>query len=231
MLALGATVPGVVVRLGDVHLSDPLAALLFGVAIVGAAFLLAWAAEVAQLDISAGLAIAVLALIAVLPEYAVGFVFAGKGGHAFKTFGAACQSKAAVAAGSQPPCSLALANMTGANRLLIGVGWSMVVFVAWRQYRKRGQRVTEVRLERSHSVELSFLALACGYSPDPAVQEDDQPDRRRRPRRHLRRSTASGCRRRRPRRRTWSGRPATSVASLSPGGERRSSPCWSWPRP
>jgi cation:H+ antiporter len=163
VLALAATLPGVVVRLGHIHLSDPVAALLFGVAIVGAAFLMAWAAEVAQLDISAGLAIALLALIAVLPEYAVGFVFAGKGGHAFKTFGAACQSKAAVAAGSQPPCSLALANMTGANRLLIGLGWSMVVFVAWRQYRKRGQRVTEVRLERSHSVEISFLALACGY--------------------------------------------------------------------
>jgi cation:H+ antiporter len=162
-LALGATVPGVVVRLSDIHLSDPVAALLFGVAIVGAAFLMAWAAEVAQLDISAGLAIAVLALIAVLPEYAVGFVFAGKGGHAFKTFGAACQSKAAVATGSQPPCSLALANMTGANRLLIGVGWSMVVFVAWRQYRKRGQLVREVRLARSHAVEISFLALACGY--------------------------------------------------------------------
>ena len=165
VLAVAATVPGVVLRLTDahVHLSDPLSALLFGIAIVGAAFLMAWAAEVAQLDISAGLAIAVLALIAVLPEYAVGFVFAGKGGHAFKTFGAACQSKAAVAAGSQPPCSLALANMTGANRLLIGLGWSMVVFVAWRQYRRRGQRVTEVRLERSHSVEISFLALACFY--------------------------------------------------------------------
>ena len=51
------------------------AALLFGLGIVGAAFLLSWAAETAQLDISAGLAAAVLALIAVLPEYAVDFVF------------------------------------------------------------------------------------------------------------------------------------------------------------
>jgi cation:H+ antiporter len=164
VLALGATLPGVVLRLSGAHVSDPLAATLLGVAIVGAAFLMAWAAEVAQLDISAGLAIAVLALIAVLPEYAVGFVFAGKGGHAYKAFGAACQSKAAVAAGSQPPCSLALANMTGANRLLIGVGWTMVMLVAWRQRRKRGERVKEVVLERSHSVELAFLALACGYS-------------------------------------------------------------------
>ena len=47
---------------------------MFGLAVVGAAFLLAWAAEVLQLDVSQGLALAVLALIAVLPEYAVDFV-------------------------------------------------------------------------------------------------------------------------------------------------------------
>ena len=50
---------------------------------MGAAFILSWAAEAAQLDISAGLAIAVLALIAVLPEYAVDFVFAWQGGNSF----------------------------------------------------------------------------------------------------------------------------------------------------
>ena len=65
-------------------LPHPLEAALFGLAIVGAAFILSWAAEVAQLDISAGLAIAVLALIAVLPEYAVDFVFAWQGGNSFE---------------------------------------------------------------------------------------------------------------------------------------------------
>ena len=66
------------------QLSHALEAVLFGLAIVGAAFLLSWAAEVAQLDISAGLALALLALIAVLPEYAVDFVFAWKGGQAVR---------------------------------------------------------------------------------------------------------------------------------------------------
>ena len=42
--------------------------------------MLAWGAEVIQLDISAGLALALLALIAVLPEYAVDFVFTWKAG-------------------------------------------------------------------------------------------------------------------------------------------------------
>ena len=114
----------------------PLEAFLFGLAIVGAAFMLSWAAEVAQLDISAGLAIAILALIAVLPEYAVDFVFASKGGESFAQTAARPVSRSTAA--RESPCSLALANMTGANRLLIGIGWSMVVFIAYYRLRKKG---------------------------------------------------------------------------------------------
>ena len=44
---------------------------LYGLAILGAAFLLSWTTEAAEVDISQGLAVAVLAFIAVLPEYAV----------------------------------------------------------------------------------------------------------------------------------------------------------------
>jgi cation:H+ antiporter len=165
-LAATVTVPGVVVRLAQPGLAHELEAVLFGLAIVGAAFLLAWGAEVAQLDISAGLAIAVLAFIAVLPEYAVDLVFAWKGGQAVEEFGATCQSAVDAAAGREANCSLALANMTGANRLLIGVGWSMVVFVAWWQWRKRGmpRQGDRIVLERSHSIEITFLAIATLYS-------------------------------------------------------------------
>ena len=160
-IAVAATVPALVLRLGGGTLDHAIEALVFGAAVVGAAFLLSWAAEAAQLDISAGLAIAVLAFIAVLPEYAVDVVFAGKAGSAVAAHGAACVPPGATEAS---PCSLALANMTGSNRLLIGIGWSMVVFVAWWQWRRRGQRRDEVRLERSHSVELAFLGLATVYS-------------------------------------------------------------------
>lgn len=160
--ALGAAVPGVGLRLFDVHLPDPVLALIFGVAIVGAAFLLSWAAEAAQVDISAGLAIGVLALIAVLPEYAIDMVFAVKGGNSYEKFGRACPSPE----GGESPCSLALANMTGANRLLIGLGWTMVVFIAWWRWRQRQEpeRGREVQLERTRSVELAFLGLATVYS-------------------------------------------------------------------
>ncbi len=160
-LAIGATLPAVVIRSAGPDLAHFLEALVFGFAIVGAAFILSWAAEVAQLDISAGLAIAVLAFIAVLPEYAVDMVFAFKGGNDFEQFGPACQPPGAT---GNSNCSLALANMTGANRLLIGIGWSLVVFIAAYRSRRRPPVLREVTLERSHAVEVSFLAIATVYS-------------------------------------------------------------------
>jgi cation:H+ antiporter len=165
-LAVLLAAPGLVVRFTDPALPHPLEAFLFGLAIVGAAFLLSWAAEVAQLDISAGLAIAILALIAVLPEYAVDFVFASEGGRSFKETGAACLP---LGGGSESPCSLALANMTGANRLLIGIGWTMVVFVALYRLRAKGvlakgERWEGIRLDREHSIEIAYLAVATLYS-------------------------------------------------------------------
>ncbi len=160
-LALTVIVPGIGLKFVSLGASHPVQALIFGLAIVGAAFLLAWAAEVAQLDMSAGAAIAVLAFIAVLPEYAVDVVFAWKGGSAVQQYGPTCIKPGAS---GESPCSLALANMTGSNRLLIGVGWAMVVFVAWYRWRARGDRGRRIELSRPRSVELSFLAIACLYS-------------------------------------------------------------------
>jgi cation:H+ antiporter len=162
-----ATVPAFVLEFGNVETSDALGALLFGFAIVGAAFAISWAAETAQLDISAGLAIAILALIAVLPEYAVDFVFTADGGNAFE-LDPNCPPPPGSAAGAESPCDLALANMTGANRLLIGIGWSMVVFIGWYRLRKAGElrpgRWEGIELTRDHSIELGFLWVATLYS-------------------------------------------------------------------
>jgi len=131
---------------------------LFGVSILGAAFLLSWGAEVAQLDISQGLAIAFLAFVAVLPEYAVDLVFTWKAG---------ADDGLAQAAGSIDPCvaahslgrdcnrELAIANMTGANRLLIGIGWAAVVLVWWK---RSGEK--KVVLPPERAIDLGFLLLA-----------------------------------------------------------------------
>ena len=161
ILAVGITVPGLILRLAHIEAGNAVAAVMFGLAIVGAAFILSWAAEVAQLDISAGLAIAVLAFIAVLPEYAVDMVFAFQGGESFAEFGEACKAPGDPA---ESACSLALANMTGANRLLIGIGWSMVVFIAFYRSRRRTPVLRAVTLDRPHAVEVSFLAVATLYS-------------------------------------------------------------------
>jgi cation:H+ antiporter len=153
--------------LPTLHLAEPLLALCFGTAIVGAAFILSWAAEAAQLDISAGLALALLALLAVLPEYAVDFVFTYKAGVIYEAEGAC------AASGGSDPCSLALANMTGANRVLVGVGWPLVVLVAslaaWRSRRSGGSDSAstspgEVRLLPPLSAEVTFLGIATLYS-------------------------------------------------------------------
>ena len=72
--------PAVVLRVTGVELAPVLELLTYGAAIVAAAFLLAWAAEAAQKDISGALAIALLALIAVLPEYAVDLYYAFRSG-------------------------------------------------------------------------------------------------------------------------------------------------------
>jgi cation:H+ antiporter len=141
------------------------AALLFGLAVVGAAFILAWAAEAAQVDVSASLAIAALALIAVLPEYAVSFVFAWKSGVDVRHFGPGCLPPPGHGQADAPSnCSLVLANMTGSNRLLIGVGWALVVLLAWWRSRVSGERRGGITLARGQSVELTYLALACAYS-------------------------------------------------------------------
>jgi cation:H+ antiporter len=150
------------------ELAPALAALVYGIAIVGAATTLSWAAEAAEVDISAGLALAVLALLAVLPEYAVDFVFSWQAGEIY-----AAEGNCPPAEDGSTPCALALANMTGANRVLVGVGWPLVVAVAsyavWRAKRHGGgdSATTHegcVQMPRTLSAEVVFLGIATVYS-------------------------------------------------------------------
>ncbi|MDN5859065.1 MAG: sodium:proton exchanger [Pseudonocardia sp.] len=169
-VALPGAYLGAAAYLGLPHLQlpPPLAAAVFGVAIIGAAFVLSWAAEAAQVDISAGAAIALLALLAVLPEYAVDFVFTWKAGQVYAEHGECVAGPDGV-----NPCALALANMTGANRVLVGIGWPLVVLVAaiavWRSRRRGGgdsesTHAGEVDLEPGMSAEVVFLGIATLYS-------------------------------------------------------------------
>ncbi len=143
LICLAVAAPAAVLRLLGVHLPAPAGLLVFGAAVVAASFMLAWAAEAAEHDISGGLAIAILAVIVVLPEYAVDLYFA-------------------YTAGSNPAhVAYAAANMTGSNRLLLGVGWAVVVIVALAvASRRSGRPVRQVVLEAGYRLELGFLAIA-----------------------------------------------------------------------
>jgi cation:H+ antiporter len=136
-LAAAVTIPAIFLRIIGVNPAQPVInAASFGIAIVGGAFLLTWAAEVAEMDISQGLALAFLALVAVLPEYAVDLYFAWK------------------AAAHPEYTAYAAANMTGANRLLIGIAWPLIVLLCWVRGRtepKLNAGTMSGALPRSHA--------------------------------------------------------------------------------
>lgn len=185
MGAAAIGLPAVILRLAGVHLDPGAAVAMFGLGILTAAFLIGTGAEASQRDIPAALSIAVIALIAVLPEYAVDLLLAFEA--ASDVVGAPSDldnclepgtareviQERAAAGGNTETCKgpLALANMTGANRLLLGVGWATVVLLfVWR---KIGFR----RMLRT-----TLLATARGVhgvvkrgGQAPVAEEDEEP--------------------------------------------------------
>jgi cation:H+ antiporter len=142
LMAAALPLPWVIAHaLGGVGLQEEVVAPLAGMAILGGAFILSWATELAERDIPQSLALLVLALVSVLPEYAVDLHFAIK------------------AAEDPQYAHYAVANMTGANRLLIGFGWAAVTLVACRRARSRA-----LRIDQHHRIEIRFLLLATLYS-------------------------------------------------------------------
>lgn len=136
-------VPALVLRILGIEVEPVLGLLVYGGAVVGASFVLAWAAEAAQIDVSGSLAVAVLAVIAVLPEYAVDLYYAFTAGHVPEY------------------TQYAAANMTGSNRLLMGLGWPVVVLVSVLVARRgSGRTLDGVELEASNRVEIGFLMFA-----------------------------------------------------------------------
>jgi cation:H+ antiporter len=115
-------------------------------AMIGAAFVVAWGAEAAEFLISQGLALAILALIQTMPEFAVEAVIAWK-------------------AGKNPDMvHLAIANFTGSLRLLTGFGWPMIYAVAALYSRKRrGKALRAIRLHDDHAIEVLGLLPPLSY--------------------------------------------------------------------
>ncbi len=109
--------------------------------VLAAAFIIAWGAEAAQFFMSQGLALAILAWLQTLPEFAV---------------------EADIAWRQDVPDMTA--NFTGSLRLLVGLGWPMIFFVASLVHKRRtGEWLKEIELEEEHSVEVIALLLPILY--------------------------------------------------------------------
>lgn len=141
LIMAAAAWPAVLLRFHVISAPHLVETVLYGLAIVSAAFLLTWGVEAAERDVPRTLALAGLGLIAVLPEYAIDLLFAWK-------------------AGDDPSyAAFATANMTGANRLLVGLGWTMVVAIF--VYRTKSN---VLKLAQIHRNEIGILGIATVYS-------------------------------------------------------------------
>jgi cation:H+ antiporter len=125
---------------GIVELS-PMAVVWTTPVILLSAMLIAWAAESAQFFIAQGFALAILAWLQTLPEFAVEAVLAW-----------------------EQQVSLLLAGLTGALRLLTGLGWPLIYATAAFFHRRRfGKPLTRIRLDDEHCVEVVGLLVPLLY--------------------------------------------------------------------
>lgn len=119
--------------------ASPLTALWTFPSVIGSAMMISWGAEAAQFYMSQGAALAILAWLQTLPEYAVEFVLAKS------------------AAENPDRLHFVIANLTGSLRLLIGLGWPLIFFTALYFGRRKGKAFRGIQLEAEHS--LAVLAL------------------------------------------------------------------------
>src|SRR5215831_7491042 len=124
-----------------------LVAIFTFVSVIAAAVVIAWAAEASEFSISQGLALAIVAIVQTVPEFFV-------------------EGAIAWNAGQQPATWLpnVTANFTGANRLLTGLGWPLILFTALIQRRRNGTSGPKViALRKQNSIEVVFMLLSTLY--------------------------------------------------------------------
>ena len=143
LLALAAMAPAFVFRVTGWRPNPLIDTAIFGIGVLAAGFMLSWGAEAAERHISQGLILAGVALITVLPEYAVDVYYAFQAGRAPQS----------------NYVHYAAANMTGANRLLVGLAWPTIMLLHWWRTRERA-----IALAAANTVEIGFLFIASLYA-------------------------------------------------------------------
>lgn len=110
--------------------------------ILFASIVIAWGAESAQFFVAQGFALAVLAWMQTLPEFAVEAVLAWR-----------------------QQMHLMLAGLTGALRLLTGLAWPMIYLTSAIVHRKRtGRPLRRIQLKPDHSVEVVGVVVPLLYA-------------------------------------------------------------------
>jgi cation:H+ antiporter len=134
--ALGCSVFGVLVHLASRFIPVQLTMVGLAVGVIGAAFLLGWAADAGEAVFHGGLVLAAVALATVLPELIIEVRFA-----------------------FTQQAELVTANLTGATRLLLTGAIAMPVAVAYVAYRRR-QAAAGFQLAAARRLELAILLIA-----------------------------------------------------------------------
>src|SRR3954452_17411285 len=139
-VASACAVVGLLAEVARPVLGVQLAAVGLAIGLVGASFLLAWAADAGEAVFSGGLVLAVIALLAVLPEFVIETRFA----YAQKT-------------------ELVTANLTGATRLLLTGATALPLVVAFMA-RRRHTAAAAFQLAATRRLELCILLLTAIFA-------------------------------------------------------------------
>jgi len=121
-------------------------AILTGISIIAGAFLVTWAAESSQEYFPPNLVLALIAIINVIPEYVVDIYFTW-------------------VAGKNPEYThYAISNMTGANRMLIGIVWPLILLTyIFAKMKKNPSLPNYIQMEKSNILEIFFLFISTVY--------------------------------------------------------------------
>jgi cation:H+ antiporter len=140
-IAAGFALGGVIVHALGALLPVPLAAIGLGLGVLGASFMLAWAADAGEAVFSGGLVLAAVALVGVLPEYIIEVHFA-----------------------FTQQAALVTANLTGATRLLLTCAVALPLLLVLLRRRVGAAAADPIRLAAPRRLELGMLLLSALFA-------------------------------------------------------------------
>src|SRR5690349_4772304 len=146
LVATGCAVLGLVVYSASAFLPVSVKVVGLGIGLIGASFMLAWAADAGGAVFSGGLVLAAVALVGVLPEFTIEVHFA-----------------------FVQEASLVTANLTGATRLLLTGATALPLLVAFLAQR-RGQTPPPIRLVGTRRLELGILLVTAVFAAQVVIR-------------------------------------------------------------